>query len=102
MSKWKELEELSSEYREQRQIILTRLKRLEEELEVSPDPEYYKELEKRIKLLRSMERDMREIGRESEHYYEKGWWRSEHYTHNARKPRNYSFAAPHETDCTIE
>ncbi|WP_157949907.1 hypothetical protein [Vallitalea okinawensis] len=96
MEKWKDLREIGEAYHEKRQKVLYRLKLLEEELLTSTEEEAIQNLEVQIKLLRSIERDMREIGREAKNYYEKGWWRSEHYTFNARKPRNYIFTIRHD------
>lgn len=103
MSKWKELNTISKEYEEQRHILRSKLRAEEDYFDtLTKEDENYKAVEQRVKLLRSMERDLREISRESKHYYEKGWWRSECYTHNSRKPRECSFAPIHETDSTCE
>lgn len=99
MSTWKDLSILSKEYTAQRAVLREKLERAEEYLADLPkDDDEYKDAEKRTKILRSMERDLREISRESGNYYKKGWWRSEHYTFNNRKPREYTYAVPHETD----
>lgn len=96
MEKWKDLNEIGEGYHEHRQKVLYRLKLLEQELLTSSDEEERQNLEVQIKLLRSIDRDMREIGREAKNYYEKGWWRSEHYTFNSRKSRNYLFTIRHD------
>lgn len=44
------------------------------------------ELEDRIRPLKNMYTDLREVTREIEHYYERSWWRSGKYTCNQNKP----------------
>lgn len=43
--------------------------------------------EEKIKNLNNMLNDLREVTKEVENYYTKGWWRSGKYTLNQNKPR---------------
>lgn len=61
------------------------------------DPEQLgmiEELNERLKPLRSMLNDLREVTREVEHYYDRSWWRSEELTCNQRKSRRFIYAGP--------
>jgi hypothetical protein len=46
----------------------------------------------RLKPLIEMQKDLREVTKEVEHYYDRGWWRSEAYTCNKRKSRSFIYA----------
>lgn len=52
------------------------------------------ELNDRLKPLRIMLNDLREVTREVEHYYDLSWWRSEEYTCNQRKSQQFIYAGP--------
>lgn len=55
---------------------------------------YISILEDRLKPLRLMQQDTREVTKEVEHYYDKDHWRSPKYTLNSTKSRKYIFSRP--------
>ncbi|WHH59151.1 hypothetical protein [Petroclostridium sp. X23] len=60
------------------------------------------DIDDQLKLLNAMDRDLQEIGRESEHYFDRGWWRSEKYTLNSRHaklPTIYYGFIEYECEC---
>ena len=88
-----ELIHIGKQYIENSKRIKKLIQKKEKELITESDNSI---LENDLKILRAMERDCREMGRECLHYYEGGWWRSEHYTLNARKSRNYFYSTSHD------
>lgn len=85
------MKELAKEYKQSLRLLSKRITGLK--IKVSKlalqdySPERDKELEElraRIKLLNSMLPDLKAVTKEVEHYYDKGWWRSETYTQNSR------------------
>lgn len=52
------------------------------------------ELNDRLKPLKEMQRELREVTKEVEHYYDRGHWRSEKYTFNQRKSQQFIYAGP--------
>lgn len=86
--------QLAKEYRKSLQLITGRINMLKirlKELEGNrhSSEEELTELKMRLKPLLAMQRDLREVAREVQNYYEPGWWRSENYTFNRRKPRRF-------------
>lgn len=73
------LYDLSLEYDSAAQALRERICRLEEEQNREKDGERRLLLAHRLRLLRSMWRDTREVARHLEHYYEKGVSRNEKY-----------------------
>lgn len=86
------MKELAREYRKSLKMITRRvndLKPILKQLEQNPKKniDQIEELRLRFKPLLSMQRDLQEVSREVEHYYDRSWWRSEKYTHNRKKSR---------------
>lgn len=73
------LYDLSLEYQGAAQALRERIRQLEEEQAGEEDGERRLLLDHRLRLLRSMWRDTREVARHLEHYYEKGVSRNEKY-----------------------
>lgn len=95
------MRELAKEYKKSIMLLKQRVNELEEIKEFltsrTKDPEKDPdiiELNERLKPLRNMLNDLKEVTREVEHYYDRWWWRSEKYTCNARKSRRYIYAEP--------
>lgn len=95
------MKELALEYKKSVDILNKRVIELTKQRDFlaarSHDPEHLgiiDELNDRIKPLREMLNDLREVTREVEHYYELSWWRSEEYTCNQRKAQPYVYAGP--------
>lgn len=76
-----DLKELAQEYRESRELLVKRIKEIEDKGIGEHDEE--------LKLLYSMARDISAVIQVLEHYYERGYWRNEDYTLNARKSRKH-------------
>ena len=86
--------QLAKEYKRSLKLITCRVNMLKirlKELEANrrSSKQEITELKMRLKPLLAMQRDLREITREVQNYYVPGWWRSENYTFNRRKPRRY-------------
>jgi hypothetical protein len=73
------LSELAPAYRAEAQILGDRIRRLEEELKATEDPEVRESLRRRILDLEPMRRQCRELAELTARYYERGYWRSEKY-----------------------
>lgn len=52
------------------------------------------ELNDRLRPLIDMLNDLKEVTKEVDHYYDKGWWRNEALTCNQRKSRSFIYAGP--------
>jgi len=67
-------------YRAEERAIQGRIRALEESLEAEEDPEEIVCLRRRIRDLRPLRRQCRELAELTEHYYERGYYRSGKYT----------------------
>ena len=74
------LAEMSHEYRESARLLQDRLRLLRQMLAKADDPEEIWHLRRRIAELTPMLTQMNELAELTEHYYERGYWRSEKYT----------------------
>ena len=74
------LKELSHGYREAAQPLRTRLRELRLALDQAQDPEEIWHIKRRIAELTPMLTQMNELADLTEHYYDRGYWRSEKYT----------------------
>ena len=95
------MRELAAEYKRSCELLNNRIVDLIRQRDFlaarSLDPEHLgliDELNDRIKPLREMLNDLREVTREVKHYYDLSWWRSEEYTCNQRKAQPYVYAGP--------
>jgi hypothetical protein len=52
------------------------------------------ELNDRLKHLNNIVKDLNEVTKEVQHYYDRWWWRSETLTCNQRKSRSFIYAGP--------
>ena len=85
------MEELAKSYKQSIKLLskrVTELRIQKQELALQPySPERegeMEELRQRLKPLNSMLSDLKTVSKEVEHYYDKGWWRSEAFTLNQR------------------
>ena len=74
------LSELSPAYRAGEEAILGRIRELSDRLEVAVDPEEIAALRRRIRDLRPLQRECRELAELTARYYERGYHRNEKYT----------------------
>ena len=74
------LEELALEYRAEAAVLKTRILLLEEQQRHEPDRERRFALESRLRPLREMLRDVRDVAVLLERYYERGYRRNGRYT----------------------
>ena len=74
------LEELSKCYEAAAVPLRARLKELRKMLEMAEDPEEIWHLKRRIAELTPMLTQMNELRELTEHYYDRGYYRSEKYT----------------------
>lgn len=74
------LRELSRGYREAARPLRARLRELRFALEKADDPEEIWHLKRRIAELTPLLTQMNELADLTEHYYDRGYWRSEKYT----------------------
>jgi hypothetical protein len=74
------LAEMSREYRESARLLQDRLRLLRQMLAQEDDPEEIWHIQRRIAELTPMLTQMNELAELTEHYYERGYWRSEKYT----------------------
>lgn len=74
------LKEISRAYRDAAQPLRARLRQLRQELEKAEDPEEVWHIKRRIAELTPMLTQMNELADLTEHYYDRGYWRSEKYT----------------------
>ena len=74
------LKELSRGYREAAVPLRVRLSQLRKALEQAEDPEEIWHIKRRIAELTPMLTQMNELADLTEHYYDRGYWRSEKYT----------------------
>lgn len=74
------LEELSETYRQAAKPLRDRLKQLRTELVVETDPQTAFCLKTRIAQMTPILTQLNELAELTEHYYERGYWRSEKYT----------------------
>lgn len=83
------MKELAKEYKQSLKLLNKGINRVQAEkcrLLSAPETDYVELIEAnhRLRLLASMQQDLREVTKEVEHYYDKGWWRSERHTLNSR------------------
>ena len=74
------LKELSRDYRAAAQPLRQRLRLLRQALEQTQDPEEIWHIKRRIAELTPLLTQMNELADLTEHYYDRGYWRSEKYT----------------------
>lgn len=74
------LRQLSPAYREAAALLRARLQLLRRELSQETDPEKIWHLKRRISELGPMLTEMNELAELTEHYYDRGYYRSEKYT----------------------
>ena len=74
------LKDLSRGYREAAKPLRARLRELRIALEKSQDPEEIWHIKRRIAELTPLLTQMNELADLTEHYYDRGYWRSEKYT----------------------
>ena len=74
------LKELSRDYRAAALPLRRRLSQLRYLLEETEDPEEIWHIKRRIAELTPMLTQMNELADLTEHYYDRGYWRSEKYT----------------------
>ena len=74
------LKELSRGYREAARPLRARLRELRFALDQAEDPEEIWHLKRRIAELTPLLTQMNELADLTEHYYDRGYWRSEKYT----------------------
>ena len=74
------LKELSGAYRDAAALLERRIKALQLEAARSRDPEEIWRLRRRVAELKPMLQQTRELAELTEHYYDRGYWRSEKYT----------------------
>ena len=74
------LSQLSESYRAAAQPLRARLRQLRQALEQADDPEEIWHIKRRIAELTPMLTQMNELAELTEHYYDRGYWRSEKYT----------------------
>ena len=74
------LEELSETYREAAKPLRERLKQLRMELVTETNPQIAFCLKTRIAQMTPILTQLNELAELTEHYYERGYWRSEKYT----------------------
>lgn len=72
--------EISREYRLAAQPLRARLRELRAALKTEQDPEEIFRLRRRIQELTPMLTQLNELAELTEHYYERGYYRSEKYT----------------------
>ena len=72
--------EMSAEYRAQAAALKQRIEELEAQYAASRNKRERLALEGRIRILNSMCRDAKELAALTEHYYDRGYYRSEKYT----------------------
>ena len=74
------LKELSGAYQDAAALLERRIKTLQLEAARSDDPEEIWRLRRRVAELKPMLQQTRELAELTEHYYDRGYWRSEKYT----------------------
>lgn len=74
------LAEMSREYRESARLLQDRLRLLRQLLAEAETAEEIWHIKRRIAELTPMLTQMNELAELTEHYYERGYWRSEKYT----------------------
>ena len=74
------LAQLSQGYRDAAQPLRQRLRTLRIMLSAADDPEQIWHIKRRIAELTPMLTEMNELAALTQHYYDRGYWRSEKYT----------------------
>lgn len=74
------LKELSGAYREAAALLECRIRQLQLAASRTKDPEEIWRLRRRVAELKPMLLQTRELAELTEHYYDRGYWRSEKYT----------------------
>jgi hypothetical protein len=90
------MQELANEYKKSLKLLNKRINELilqKSILQSINDPQL-DELKERLKILLSMQRDTKEVIEVILHYHERGYWRDERYTCNARKSRKFIYVEP--------
>ena len=74
------LRQIGAEYRVSGDLLRRRLKELRAALKTARDPEQIWQLKRRIAELTPMLTECNALAALCEHYYERGYYRNEHYT----------------------
>ena len=74
------LQQLSPAYRQAADLLRERIRLLRQQLRQETDPDRIWQLKLRINALRPMLLEMNELAELTEHYYDRGYFRSEKYT----------------------
>ena len=74
------LREMSREYKAAALPLRARLRQLRQALKQTDDPEEIWHIKRRIAELTPMLTQVNELAELTEHYYDRGYWRSEKYT----------------------
>ena len=74
------LREMSREYQAAAVPLRARLRQLRQALKQTDDPEEIWHIKRRIAELTPMLTQVNELAELTEHYYDRGYWRSEKYT----------------------
>ena len=74
------LQQLSPAYRQAADLLRDRIRLLRQQLRQETDPDRIWQLKLRINALRPMLVEMNELAELTEHYYDRGYFRSEKYT----------------------
>jgi hypothetical protein len=74
------LREMSREYKAAALPLRMRLRQLRQALKQTDDPEEIWHIKRRIAELTPMLTQVNELAELTEHYYDRGYWRSEKYT----------------------
>lgn len=74
------LSELSTQYAEEAQALQGRIRTLRQAQRQSEDEETRRRLQRRIAALRPLLRQCRQLRQLTAHYYERNFYRDEHYT----------------------
>lgn len=74
------LYEMSREYKAAALPLRARLRQLRQALKQTDDPEEIWHIKRRIAELTPMLTQVNELAELTEHYYDRGYWRSEKYT----------------------
>lgn len=94
------MKKMTVEYKRSAELLNSRIKGLTRQrdflaartLDPDKDPAII-ELDDRLRPLKVMYNDLREVTQEVEHYYDRSWWRSEKYTFNKYiKPKQFIYA----------
>ena len=74
------LAELSREYRKSARLLKVRMQQLRKAIQATDDADEQWRLQRRIAELTPILTQMNDLADLTEHYYDKGYWRSKKYT----------------------